>query len=909
MSGPSNVRESLNILLVEDDTADAFLAQKHLAGTGRHHVVVTPSLTQALSLIENEKFELILSDLNLPDSQGIETVKRLVGCAREVPVVVLTGTDDFNYGAELVAEGAQDFIAKARVSADRLEEVMIHALARQQLWVDAQQAGLYDALTGLPNRALFQSHIDQAIENAHRRNERLLVAYLDLDAFKPVNDAHGHAAGDDLLKQVAVRVARTLRKSDLVARLGGDELAIVMPMIEDVCHALSRIENIASELAAPYLLQTPRGTTSIDNTVSIGVSIYPDHAARGDLLSACADQAMYQAKRLGGNCVQVYSPHLPSDIAISCQEAFAERVVTAQIPAGRLQVLLIEDDEQDKQLIEHVADLANADVDIHWCQTLKEAIAAARNKSFGVALLDLNLNDSQGLDTLQRFVKFAPKLPVIVLTQADHADLGSEAIRAGAQDFLTKDLPDLHAWPRSARHAIERHTLVRNAILAGQRARLANIDQLTGLANRREFLAELETALARVPQEKNQFGIVILDLADFSSINDRLGYLVGDEVLRILGDRLLREFDDGDFVARLGGDEFAAIIYEDCSGEPLRAKLATVQSSLSKAVITDERQLRVGVKMGIACFPAHGHTASVLMHAADTALRHAKHSHERSIVQYTPEMGLASEARAATEVLLRATMHEGGMHLVFQPIIDVESGSLKKLEALLRWRHPDRGLLTPYHFVGVAEDTGLIIPIDHLVLREVCRLSSRWLPHARKKWPGLTFSVNVSATTINQTNYAETAAWLCDEYGLTDNKPTIEVTETALSLDSNNTMAQIIHLQQLGFAVALDDFGTEYSSLSYLHQLRVDEVKIDRTFIANLPEDKRSAILVECIVQMARELGLKVVIEGVETEMQKAMFANKPDVMLQGYLIDKPLELDILERRYKIDATGYRSPH
>lgn len=893
----------LSVLLVEDDEQDAFLAQKHLSRIGADSVVVSPTLKQAQQQIESRKFEIILCDLNLPDSIGVETVKNLVQCARETPVVVLTGSDDALLGADLVAEGAQDFLAKARIDTDRLNDIINHALARQKLWVDAQRAGLYDALTGLPNRALFQSHLDNALENAKRRNERVLVAYLDLDSFKPVNDAFGHAAGDELLCEVARRINQQTRKSDLVARLGGDELALVMPTMTDLAQTLCRIENLVRIVGEPYRLQSLHSEVDIDISVSIGISIYPDHSDRADMICAYADHAMYRAKQLGGGCVQVFESQA---VGQPCPQLSESRQLDKRSqPRDRaIKVLLIEDEAQDKQLIEHAVQPSQGRLELHWVQTLKEAIAAARSERFDLILLDLNLPDSTGLDSLHRILKLVPKLPVIVLTQVESDALGADAIRAGAQDFITKQLPELHGWLRVAGYAIERHRLMRDAVQSAQRARLANVDHLTGLANRREFIATLENALATRELDHEGFFIVILDLVQFSTINDRLGYLVGDQVLQTIGSRLKDAFDQDCNVARLGGDEFAVLIAGNRDVTDLKRQLGEVQALLARTVMIDQRQLRVGARMGLARCPEHGRSASALMHAADTALRRAKHNGDRPIVGYTLEMGLASQARSATEAMLRSTLHEGGMHLVFQPIVDARSGDLAKMEALLRWRDPEQGLLTPFHFISVAEDTGLIIHIDHLILREVCRLCSHWLPAARERWSALTINVNVSPVTLNQTNYAETAAWLIDEYGLTDNKPTIEFTETALSLNSNHAMEQVHRLQQLGFRTALDDFGTEYSSLSYLRTLHVDEIKIDMDFVRNIPGHRKDTVLVECIVDMASRLGVGVVIEGIENDLQREMFREQDNVCLQGYLMDRPLELAALAASYDIPAAG-----
>ncbi len=892
------MQELIHLLLVEDDEQDRFLVTKFLKRVGSFEIACTGTLSEAREWLGNNACQLIVTDLNLPDSTGIDAVKQLVEISADVPVVVLTGVDDVELGPKLVAAGAQDYLPKSQIETERLKQILSHALVRHRLWNQAQQAALYDPLTKLPNRTLFANHLDHTLEASRRRGEKFAIAFFDLDGFKPVNDIHGHAAGDQLLKQLAERLTATIRKSDMIARLGGDEIAWIMPTISDAYTASGRVTRMMAQITSPYRVETVVGPVEVKIGASIGISIYPDHGQDADRLVCNADIAMYQAKTLGGNRIQVFTGETLTTPTSSSRPGMRKvRLVPQTVNCTR--ILLIEDDDQDLWLIRKTMP-KDWGFEITTVSTLVDAIDAARVNHYDAALLDLNLPDSSGIDTLRRLHNAVDDLPIVVLTRTTGDPCAIDALKAGAQDFLGKSFSDLQFWPRAVRYAIERHALQQQNEEALQRAQLANTDLLTGLPNRREFQASLGMLLSPDETPIQPFSLVIVDLVNFQSINETLGYLAGDEVLRVFGNRLKEQLGDEHFIARLGGDEFALLVYGNQDIGEINQLFKNSSSYLCRSIKVGDRVVNISIKVGIAQCPAHGEDASALMRAADLALRHAKYVVSAPIVGYTPNLGSAADHRTRTEDLLRSTMNEAGIHLLYQPIVDARSNELIGIEALLRWRDRSTELLPPSEFMAVAESTGLIAQIDNLVLREVCRRCRDWLPRARTRYPDLRFSLNVSVETLNSMDYASSVGWMIDEYGLTDTIPEIEITESALSNDLYQTLQQINRLTDLGVRTTLDDFGAEYSSLNYLRHLPVSKLKIDRSFVSNLPGEDRDRIIVNSLIELAMKLGFRIVVEGVETEQQRKMFTQSKDVCLQGFLIDQPMELAQLAEKYGI---------
>ena len=421
----------------------------------------------------------------------------------------------------------------------------------------------------------------------------------------------------------------------------------------------------------------------------------------------------------------------------------------------------------------------------------------------------------------------------------------------------------------------------------------AHHDSLTGLPNRSLFREKLEEALARARRGRG-FALLCLDLDRFKEVNDTLGHPVGDRLLVAAADRLRAELRDIDTLARLGGDEFAVIqsgVLTPREAETLARRLI---ETLSAPFDIDGQQIVVGVSIGVALAPQDSGEAESLLSAADMALYRAK-SDGRGVYRYfEPAMNLRMQTRRELELDLRRALAERQFEIFYQPIMDVDSLRVKTFEALLRWRHPTRGLLTPDYFIPLAEEIGLIVPIGDWVLRRACGDAARWPEEV-----GL--AVNFSPVQFQSRQLLEQIASALRDSGLAPRRLEVEITENVLIRDKEATLGALHGLKALGVRVAMDDFGAGYSSLSYLQSFPFDKVKIDRSFTCELDQSRKSNAIVKAVASLCDGLDMAVVAEGVETEGQFEALQREGCSQAQGFLFSRPVaarELPALLQRF-----------
>ena len=416
---------------------------------------------------------------------------------------------------------------------------------------------------------------------------------------------------------------------------------------------------------------------------------------------------------------------------------------------------------------------------------------------------------------------------------------------------------------------------------------IAHHDALTGLPNRLHLQVALEQALATAHREKVQVALVFIDLDRFKIINDTLGHQVGDSLLIEVARRLQGLVRENDVVARLGGDEFVVVL---ASRSAVRAAAKVGEKILAKLSLPyglDRHLLRTSPSIGISVYPQDGENIDTLMKRADTAMYHAKEAGGSQFHFYTEKMNRRSQEQLLLENSLHQAIERDEFTLFYQPQADVTSGRLVGAEALIRWRHPERGLVAPAEFIPLAEENGLILPIGEWVLRQVCRQLCAWRDAGL---PPLTVAVNLSARQFRQENLAEAIRKILAETGCDPAAVELEITESTAMEHADESAAVLNTLHRLGLGIAIDDFGTGYSSLSYLKRFPVDKLKIDRSFIMDIPADLNDAAIARAIIQMATSLGLTVVAEGVETQAQRDFLALHGCRLLQGYWYAKPMD-------------------
>jgi len=411
---------------------------------------------------------------------------------------------------------------------------------------------------------------------------------------------------------------------------------------------------------------------------------------------------------------------------------------------------------------------------------------------------------------------------------------------------------------------------------------LARHDALTGLANRAVLLENMEEALARLRHNGEPFVLFILDLDLFKVVNDSLGHPIGDELLKAVAQRLLSCAYETDAVARLGGDEFAILAM--LRKNP-REEAIVMANKLLEAVAAPYdlfgHQVDIATTIGIALAPEHGVDVEQLMKNADLALYRAKAAGRNAYRFYEDEMGIEAQARRALEIDMRHGLMQDEFELNYHPIVDVRTRRAVGVEALVRWRHPQRGLISPHDFIPLAEETGLINQLGELVLQQACADAARWPPHVK-------VAVNLSPVQFRRGNLLNLVSQALAASGLPPERLELEITESVLMRDSEENVAILHQLRSLGVAIVLDDFGTGYASLSYLRLFPFDKIKIDRSFVAELSSNVECAAIVSATAGLGKSLRVDVVAEGVESEDQLLLVRAVGCTHAQGYLFGRP---------------------
>lgn len=413
----------------------------------------------------------------------------------------------------------------------------------------------------------------------------------------------------------------------------------------------------------------------------------------------------------------------------------------------------------------------------------------------------------------------------------------------------------------------------------------AHHDPLTDLANRTLFRVRLEHAMARCQREGQLLAVVMLDMDRFKDINDSLGHSVGDKLICRVARQLMAQLRLDDTVARQGGDEFLLLLEGLHSQEALTGVLDKLLRLFEEPFTVDEYELRISVSLGVALFPDHGADIDSLIKNADAAMYRAKQEGGNTFYFYAQEMTQQALERLTLEGEMRQGLKTGQFQLHYQPQVDMASGCWTGLEALVRWQHPHRGMVSPGQFIPVAEASGLIVPLGMWVLQQACKQARQWLDEG---YPLGRIAVNVAALQFQQDDFAATVEEALQTSGLDPAHLELEITETALMEPTSDTIDMLIYLRQLGVTLAIDDFGTGYSSLAYLKRLPIDKLKLDKSFVDDLPADDNDAAIARAVVALSRTLNLAVVAEGVETEAQRLFLLQEGAPQAQGFLWARP---------------------
>ena len=550
-------------------------------------------------------------------------------------------------------------------------------------------------------------------------------------------------------------------------------------------------------------------------------------------------------------------------------------------------ILLADDDPSIRLMIRHV--LESEEYDIVEAADGLEAIKAVEKHHPAIILLDAVMPGLDGFSTCEQIKdKGFTDIPVIMITGLDDDASVERAYDVGAIDFITKPIK----W------AVLKHRVksVVSKVVAERKVKLlAYRDSLTDLPNRLLFADRLEQSIVRAERHRESVALMLIDIDDFKLVNDSFGHDAGDKLIRAVGQMLQKSLRRADTVARLGGDEFAVIVEGINGAEDAIAIADNLTTMLEHNVKLDEQETFTSASVGIAVFPDDGKDARTLLKNADTAMFRAKEKGRHCFQFYKPEMSVTAMERLDLENSMRKALESGELVIHYQPTVDLHKNDVDGVEALVRWQHPDKGVINPNDFVPVAEDCGLILPIGEWMIETVCKQLRVWEDAGLENQ---NISINIAPRQFRDQDVVGLFREHLEANNIDASSITVEITESTLIENVGEVERVLNELHDMGMRLALDDFGTGFASLAYLKDFPVDIVKIDRSFIDGIPENEDDVTIVNAIAGLTRGLKLKLLAEGVENVRQLDMLKGLGCQLGQGFYWSKALPADQYEQFY-----------
>lgn len=562
-------------------------------------------------------------------------------------------------------------------------------------------------------------------------------------------------------------------------------------------------------------------------------------------------------------------------------------------------ILIIDDEEQIRSLL---VDLLG---DIYQCSdagSAEDALTALSQNTFDLVISDIDMGGMSGLELVPRVHSIAPDTVVVMISGNHDIEFAIKALRVGAFDYISKPI-DLRHVEASVERALNHHSLLQEkrlykeqleSLLQQRTAQvdwLAYYDTVTQLPNRALFEDRLTQAVAIARAKNQSLGVLFISLDQFKKVNDSLGHGPGDSLLKEFAERLKSCISKSDTVARFGSDEFALLRSPINGTKDVIETIGSLSQVLKFAFDLPGHEVFATASVGVSLFPLDGGDCHTLLKNAGAALYKAKKSGGANYQFYTADMHELATSRLALETNLRRALQNEEFLVHYQPRVAVDSLAITGVEALVRWQHPQLGLVPPGEFIPLAEDTGLIVPIGEWVLRTACTQGKRWRDEG---FLPIQIAVNISGRQFHDQDLSQTVVSILEETGLPAANLELELTESSIMQNAEFASGVLRRLKNMGVKISIDDFGTGFSSLSSLKKLPIDALKIDRTFVRDLTSDTDDAALVMAIITLAHNLRLKVIAEGVETEDQLRFLQVLRCDEIQGFFFSKPLPAEIL---------------
>ncbi len=770
----------------------------------------------------------------------------------------------------------------------------IDAAKRAELMVSTRSQ--QDPLTGLLNRTAFIEQMSAIIAASAPGAEHALIM-IDIDRFKRINDTFGHHFGDQVLCDIASSLRSTLRTNDIVGRIGGDEFVVCLRDLPPDRHVLERRACFICDL----LEKNYGGAISVSG--SIGIAMFPDDGADFDALYQRADKALYHAKRLGKHCYVTYSPELdaaPGNVSATPIDSSAENTsaptinLTSRFNSSTRRMLVADDSETTRTLF---SELFRGEYDV--LEASNGAIAMELLKkyqnSIAVVLLDLLMPEKSGLEMLEEMRRDAAlsSIPALAFSSADEMEYSAKAIGLGAVDFIHKPVDPALVKLRVS-NAVTRRELddlrSSNRLLLLQKEQetrsnanllyLAEHDPLTDLYNKSAFLRAISEKMA--VRTNVSYTLCYIDVDRLRVINEIFGHDEGDRLLRRVAGLIHKQFFGVGIFARIESDDFAILV----PGGPDDAKASF--DRLCAALSGYDLPFEVMLNCGAFSFSGDSIAPEQGLERARMACKAINGNFARRFSLYSEDLAQATLEEKDIVGQMRLALEGGQFTVWFQPKYSLETGKVVGAEALVRWNHPERGIIIPGTFIPIFEKNGFIMQMDAYIWESVCRLLRKWLdvmPDDRV----VPVSVNISRADIYSPSLCATLADLAKKYSLPPGLLTLEVTETSYTDEPELLESVITKLQKNGFSVEIGGFGRGYSSLFMLKELSADFIKLDMRFLCSPDDGARGESILTSVLRLSDMLSLPVIAEGVETAEQAAFLQNAGCKVAQGYYFHRPM--------------------
>ncbi|MFC5475254.1 EAL domain-containing protein [Paraherbaspirillum soli] len=816
------------VLVVEDNRTNQVVAGGMLTMSGCNCEFASNGW-EAIEAAQHRRFDLILMDCNMPEMDGYEVTARIRNIEqtedRRTPIVAMTANTQEGDVEKCLAAGMDDYLAKPITLIE-----LRRKLERWLIHASAANAGAAEAINSIAEQAA------TATENLNESE----YSALDRNVF-------------DKLREI----------------LGPGLQQAVTPYLEDTPAYLDQLEkavNQGDSESARAMAHTLKGSSS-------------------NLGAACMAQLSKEAEEHAINRqladIRPLLPRLRSafdDVAaLLGSEGAVEGPRGNQPMIESALVLVVDDDRSTRSALRYT--LLRDGFRVAEAENGVQALRLLRRIQPDVILMDAVMPVMDGFTTCARLQELPNRqnIPVLMITGLEDNASVERAFTAGASDYIPKPI-HFAVLSQRVRRIVE-------ANRAERRVRdLAFNDSLTGLPNRALFFDQLKRSIEQARQTEEGVAVLFLDLDRFKYVNDTLGHDVGDKLLIAVAQRIRRSVRIVDCVARLGGDEFTVVLADLASPNAATTVAQNICRSVAAPFLIDGHDIFVSASIGISLYPHDGTDVGTLLQHADTAMYRAKKT-SSGFKFFEPAMEHLISEQMRMESDLREALNRHELEVFYQPQVRSDNGQIVGTEALVRWHHPTRGMVAPKEFIPLAEETDLINLIGGWVMRTACAQLQSWI---KSGMPAMRVAVNFSVRQL-QTDFASTVERVLADTGLPPHLLELEITESTLMENAEDNLQALHRLRGLGVRLTIDDFGTGYSSLAYLKRFPVDIIKVDQSFVKDVPQDLDDAAIVKSIIALAHSLRLEVVAEGVESEAQLNFLRDLSCDMMQGYYFSKPI--------------------